>query len=253
MRQLLPDACDVDPPLVHATVPRPAPAGRPWVMVNMVASVDGATAVEGRSGALGSSADREVFGALRAAADVVLAGAATVNAERYRPPQTPGDVQETRRLRGQRPKPRIAVVSGQLSVDPTLELFADPAERPIIITTVDADTERRSRLEPLADVIAVGEGRVDLGAALAALSPVGSLVLCEGGPTLNGQLLENDLVDEVNLSISPVLTSGSARRLAMGRVSLERHLTMAHLWTADDMLLARYLVERDQQRYQEPG
>lgn len=253
MRQLLPHACDVDPRLVHANTPRPAPVGRPWVMLNMVASVDGATAVEGRSGALGSSADREVFSALRAVADVVLAGAATVNAERYRPPQTPGAVQEARRQRGQRPKPRIAVVSGRLSVDPTLELFDDPGERPIIITTIDAAPERRSRLEPLADVISAGKGRVDLAAALAALSPFGSLVLCEGGPTLNGQLLENDLVDEVNVSISPVLTSGSARRLALGPTPLERHLTMAHLWTAEDMLLARYLVERDPSRSEQPG
>ena len=55
----------------------------------MVATVDGATAVDGRSGGLGGPADKGVFGAIRAVADVILVGAGTVRAERYGSPRTP--------------------------------------------------------------------------------------------------------------------------------------------------------------------
>lgn len=213
-------------------------------MLNVVTSVDGATAVGGVSGPLGSPADRAVFTALRAAADVVMAGAATVNAERYRPPRTPPAEQERRRARGQRPKPRLAVVSGSLSVDLDLELFADPDERPIVITTVDAPVERRHAVDRVADVVAAGTGRVDLGVAVAQLGVHGSVVLCEGGSSLNGHLIAHDLVDEVNLTVSAVVAAGTSPRLAAGDREVLHPLDLAHLWEADAMLLARYLVRR---------
>jgi riboflavin biosynthesis pyrimidine reductase len=202
-------------------------------MLNVVTSVDGATAVGGVSGPLGSPADKAVFAALRAAADVVLAGAATVNAERYRPPRTPPVEQERRRARGQRAKPRLAVVSGSLSLDPDLELFTDPAERPIVLTTHDAPTDRRRRLEPVADVVAAGTGRVDLAEALARLGEHGSVVLCEGGSALNGQLIALDLVDEVNLTVAPALAAGTSPRLAADHDEVLHPLDLAHLWEAD--------------------
>lgn len=213
-------------------------------MLNVVTSVDGATAVGGVSGPLGSPADKAVFTALRAAADVVLAGAATVNAERYRPPRTSPADQERRQARGQRPKPRLAVVSGSLSLDPDLELFGDPAERPIVLTTDDAPTDRRRRLESTADVVATGHGRVDLAAALGELGRHGGVVLCEGGSALNGQLIALDLVDEVNLTVSPTLAAGRSPRLAADGIEVRHPLRLAHLWEADGMLLARYLVDR---------
>ena len=86
MRRLWPDPTEVDDvDALVAAEPRPAPVGRPWLLVNMVASLDGAITVEGRCGQLGGPADRAVFFALRAVADVVLAGAGTVRAEGYGP------------------------------------------------------------------------------------------------------------------------------------------------------------------------
>ena len=77
---------DLDPVAVVAAEARPAPPGRPWVLANMIASADGsATDAGGRSGGLGGPADKAVFGAVRAIADVVVAGAATVMAEDYGP------------------------------------------------------------------------------------------------------------------------------------------------------------------------
>ena len=88
MRQLAPLAIDpVDP--AHVYVDLPDVAGRPGVRLNMIASVDGATAVDGVSGGLGGPADRRVFGVLRSLADVVLVAAGTVRAEGYGPPRCP--------------------------------------------------------------------------------------------------------------------------------------------------------------------
>ncbi len=244
MRQLLPEPAEVDVASAHAEIRRHAPVDRPWVMLNVVTSADGATAVDGVSAGLGSPADKEVFSALRAVADVVMAGAGTVTAERYRPPRT-GAAQQARRLaRGQRARPRIAVVSGSLSVPLDLELFGDPAERPIVVTTVDADADRLAEVRAVAEVVQAGQGTVDLRAALAALRAHGDLVLCEGGSNLNGRLLADDLVDEINVSYSPLVVGGTSPRLASGPVETARPLALAHLWEAEHMLLARYVAVR---------
>ncbi|MGB3054046.1 MAG: pyrimidine reductase family protein [Acidimicrobiales bacterium] len=245
MRQILPTAAEVDVATAHAEASRPSPRHRPWLMLNVVSSVDGATAVGGVSGPLGSAADRAVFSALRAVADVVLAGAGTVRAERYRPPQTSDHHQSQRQARGQRTKPRVAVVSVSLDLDIELDLFGDPQERPLVITTSDAPADRLARLGEVSDLILAGTGRVDLSAALTTLSEHGSVVLCEGGSSLNGQLLALDLVDEVNLTLSPVMAGGTSPRLAAAPVEVLRPLTLAHLWEAEGMLLARYIMDRD--------
>lgn len=245
VRQLLPEPREVDPYEAHASARRRSPADRPWVMLNVVTSVDGSTVVGGVSGPLGSPADKLVFSALRARADVILAGAATVTAENYRPPRTSEAQQRLRAARGQRARPRIAVVSASLSLPLDMELFSDPVERPIVVTTDDADADRVAAAREHADVIQAGrDGRVDLRAALVALHVQGDVVLCEGGSTLNGHLVAHDLIDEVNLSTSAMLTGGSGPRLAVGDVEVVRPLELAHLWEEDGMLLARYLVCR---------
>lgn len=243
VRQLLPTpADDVDPFAAHASALRPAPEGRPWVVLNMVASVDGATAVEGRSGALGGPADRRVFSALRSAADVILVAAGTVRAEGYGPPRTPEAQQEARRRRGQTPFPRIAVVSRSLDLDASSSLFVEAPERPLVITA--ADTSVPDALSSVAEVHEAGDAtRVDLAAALALLGQLGHrLVLCEGGPTLNGQLIAAGLVDEVDLTLSPLLVGGDSRRVAEGSTEAPTGLGLAHLWhdADDDLLFARY-------------
>jgi hypothetical protein len=77
MRQLLPFGCDpVDPAVLYGDLP---PAGtRPAVRLNMIASIDGATAVAGLSGGLGGPADQALFAVLRSQADIVLVAAGTV-------------------------------------------------------------------------------------------------------------------------------------------------------------------------------
>jgi riboflavin biosynthesis pyrimidine reductase len=187
MRRLFPEPAEGIAPL-DAYADLPPAEGRPAVRLNMIASVDGATAVDGTSGGLGGPADRRVYLALRALADVVLVAAGTVRAEGYGPPALPDELAAARRRAGRGPGPRIAVVTRSLDLDWDADLFvrADPRARPIVLTTSDAPAAGRAPAERVAQVLAAGEGSVDLGGALAALGEGGARsVLAEGGPSLN--------------------------------------------------------------------
>lgn len=242
MRQLLPVPAEIDPFVAHAEAHRPSPAGRPWVALNMIVSVDGAIAVDGRSGGLASEADKAVFRALRSAADVILVGAGTARAEGYGPPRTSAEQQEARLARGQARFPRIAVVTASAQLDPTTALFTEAPEPVLVLTAHDAPAERLGALAAVAEVRPLGPGSVDAGRALAELHALGArFVLCEGGPALNGHLLSAGLVDEVDVSISPLLVGGDGPGFSDGPVFGPTPLALAHLWEADGMLLARYV------------
>jgi riboflavin-specific deaminase-like protein len=241
MRQLLPSDDDVEVATVYAADRRPSSPEHPWLMVNMIASVDGGTAVQGRSGALGGPADKAVFDAVRAVADVILVGASTVRAEAYGAPRPSAERQAERLARGQVARPRLAIVSRSLALEPSSELFGDPTP-PLVITTTDADPRRRASLAEVAEVVEAGTGSVDLGEALRALGRrAAEVVLAEGGPTLNGQLVAAGLVDEICLSVSPNLIAGPSRRVTQGVEDLEPlGLTLDRVLTADSFLFLRY-------------
>ncbi|CAN5890461.1 pyrimidine reductase family protein [soil metagenome] len=249
MRQLLPEPGEVDPAVVHAAAFRPALAHRPWVLANMVASVDGATALDGVSGGLSGPGDKEVFSALRAVSDVIFVAAGTARTEGYGPPRTPADRRAEREARGQAPYPRLALVSRSLDLDPLAELFSAAPEPPIILTSATADRDRHRALSAVAEVVTVEtdppggeEAGVDLGRALGELGTRGvSVVLTEGGPALIGQLVAAGLLDELNLTLAPKLVGGTSARLASGPTEAPTELDLAHLWEAEGMLLCRYV------------
>jgi len=253
--RLLPDPNQADdaadPVAAYLDDARPAPPGRPWVVMGMVVSVDGATAVDGRSGGLGGPGDRRVFRALRGVADMILVGAGTVRAEGYRSPRTSDDDVLARRLAdGRAPRPRLVVVSGSLDLDPEAPLFADRPDEdppPVVATVASAPPDRRAALEPVAELVACGPNRVDLTGLLAVLDDVGAgVVLCEGGPDLNHQLLAAGLVDEVCLTISPRLVGGvggDGRSLLAGdSLPIPARLRLDRVLAEDGFLFCRYLV-----------
>ena len=213
------------------------------MLLNMVASLDGATALDGRSGGLGGQADLAVFRVLRSVPDVILVGAATVRAERYGPPRTSEAHQAARRARGQEPFPRLAIVSGRLDLDVQAELFTATPSRPIVITGSAAPADRRAELAEVADIVVAGAERVDLVAALGQLRDLaGGVVLCEGGPTLNAQLLAAGVVDEVCATIGPLLVGGSSKRMIEAATDdTPEPLRLDRLLEADGVLLARYV------------
>ena len=245
------DGPEVDPVEAYLDDDRPAPPGRPWVVVNMVASIDGATTVAGRSVGLGGTGDRQVFRALRGLSDMVLVGAGTVRTESYRPPQDPVEPMASRRAAERRaPRPRLVVVSGSLELDPTLPLFTendlgDPV--PLVATVSSSPANRRAALEPLAELVVCGETLVDLTGLLATLNDIGArTVLCEGGPHLNHQLFAAGLVDELCVSISPTLVGGvglGGRSLLDGpSLAVPIRLRLHRVLSEDGFLFCRYLV-----------
>ena len=216
MRQLFPHALDdVDPVELYGDLP--AGGLRPWVRLNMIASIDGATSVEGLSGQLGGPADKRVFFALRSLTDAILVAAGTVRAETYGPVRLAAEAVDARRARGQADVPSIAVISRSCALDWDTPFFTEATSRPVVITVERAPEENRRRAAAVADVVLAGDKDVDLTAAVDALGQRGArTVLAEGGPSLNGQLAAANLLDELSLTLSPRLVGGDARRIVHG-------------------------------------
>lgn len=219
MRRLLPPPTeDVDAAACYRHDERPPPPDRPWVLLNMVASVDGAIALDGRSGGLSSAEDKAVFQTLRAVADVVLVGAGTVRAENYGPVRLDHDEVVRRQAQGRPARPLLAVVSGRLALDPGARLFGDPTARPLLLTGSHTGPGQWRVFAEVAEIAQVGHTRVEPRLALRALHERGAqVVVCEGGPTLNGELLGAGLVDEVCLTVAPLLVGGDSPRVAAGK------------------------------------
>ncbi|MEU8245116.1 pyrimidine reductase family protein [Nonomuraea sp. NPDC048916] len=237
MRRIYPDMQD-DPDIAQAYA---YPAGRPWLRANMVASADGAAWLKGLSGGLSSRGDRRVFGVLRGLADVVLAGAATVRTEGYGPAKPRESWQALRA--GRTPAPPIAVLTRGLDLDLGSPLFTEAAVRTIVITCEAAPLQRRRQAAEVADVIVAGDVRVDLARAVAELHERGlTKVLCEGGPRVNAQLAAAGLLDELCLSISPLLVGGDAARIVNGETAQVR-LELGQVLEEEGVLFCRYTRE----------
>lgn len=244
VRRLVPDCGEekLEDLYRHLDFP-PPPESRPYIYLNMVATADGAAHLGGRTFGMGSEADRLAFRRLREYCDAVLVGAGTVRAERYGPPRLDPEARGRRLRRGLAPVPRMVVVSRSLDLDPQLRLFRDPSNRPAVLTTEDADPERRRRLAPVAEVLGFGVGGVDLPAALGWLRGRGvRWLLCEGGPTLNAHLLAGGVVDELLLTLAPRLVGGDAGRIVAGHLPSALHLDLVELREFRGELLLRYRV-----------
>lgn len=182
-----------------------APPGRPYVVLNMVSSLDGKAAVEGTTRALGGEIDRTVFHQLRTQADAILVGAGTVRRERYGRPTRSAELRSKREAEGLDPDPPTVVVSGRMDLPTDLPLLQDPQARVMIATGAEGELE-----DVAADVEYLRTGE-DLPLLLARLRSEHGLrsLLCEGGPTLNSFLLAAGLVDELFLTLSPQLVGGA--------------------------------------------
>jgi riboflavin biosynthesis pyrimidine reductase len=221
-------------------------SGRPWVRANMVASADGAATISGRTSGLSSDADRSLFALLRTLCDVILVGAGTARAERYAAVR-PGELWPGLHD-GPAPVPAIAVVTRRIRLDLASPLLtaALPGARTILITTEQAPAELRSEALANADVIVAGDDAADLALAVDALAERGyRRILAEGGPQLLGQLASGELLDELCLTISPLLASGGAGRIAVGSSAVRSgRLVLQHVLEDEGHLFCRYTRRR---------
>lgn len=198
---------------------------RPWLRTNFVCTVDGAAYdASGVTASMGGDADHEVFQLLRRLADVVMVGAGTARAEKYGASKTP-----------------LAIVSWGLDIPQHLV-----GPDLIVITTEDAPADRLESLRAAGvEVMARGAIEIDWAAVLHDLDAKGwRHILCEGGPTLHGELVRLDLVDEVCLTVAPTLTSGDAPRIAHSRHAVTHKMRLAHAVSVGDDLLTRWVRDR---------
>lgn len=193
-------------------------SGRPWIGLCMVASIDGSTVLDGASRGLSSDTDRLVMLTLRSIADMIIVGAGTVRAEGYGPPRKPGQ--------------RIGVVTRSGKIDPRLPLFTSGAG--FLIMAED------SPAVPIESVRA-GTGEVDLALALTRLPGSPRFVQAEGGASLNGSLAQADLLDEINITTSPIVVGGDGARATTHAPSLTHAYRLAHLIEDDNFLFSRYV------------
>jgi riboflavin biosynthesis pyrimidine reductase len=233
--------------------PAPSPgSGGAWLRANMVTSLDGAAWHEGRSEKLSSPADMRIFGVLRALSDAVVVGAETVRREGYRPAMARSAFAQRRAALGQLPAPVIAVVSASLDLDFSLPLFTEPVVPTVVLTGAHADPARVRQVEAAgAEVIIAGKSaRVDPVQALGALAGRGlTRLLAEGGPRLLAQFAVADLLDELCLSVSPLVTAGDAPRIMNGPgVAAPERFQLAMLLEEGGFLFSRYVRERGQPR-----
>lgn len=226
MRRLLPEPAED----IAVDDAYDAPLGRrtdsPWVSLCMISSIDGSTVVDGNSKALSSPTDAAVLARLRQLADVILVGAGTVRAEGYRPPRKPGQ--------------RVGVVTNSGNIDVGTDLFTSGAGFLV--------TSRSSECTMPVDVLRAGDDRVDLREAVRRLGEVAGdcgLVQAEGGPALNGALLDADLLDEINLTTSPATMGGDGPRLATRAIAVARSFDVAQLALDDQgFVYTRWLRRR---------
>lgn len=180
----------------------------------MISTPDGEIDVDGRSGPLGGPADQARIRDLRSVASVVLVGAGTARAEQYRPPS--------------RSDLRVAMVSRSCNLDFTTPLFTSGAG--LVATTVDAPSV------PV-DSIRAGTGTVDLAGIIQQL-PAG-IIQVEGGPMLNAALFEADLIDAINVTMSPKLGGRRGPSISYAPHAM-RMFTMVNVETKDDFVFVRY-------------
>jgi|SRR5690625_296188 len=208
MQVLSPGGPVDDPMAPYLAVDRSNPRHECWVTGHMVAGLDGTAAIDGKVGALSTDVDQDLFRRMRQIADVVLVGAETVRREGYGLVRLSDEAKVAREREGKPPTPPVAVVSGSLDLNWKLKLFSQAPDhaKTMIITTESADPARLTEAKQHCEVITAGTDRVEPAALLQAFAERGhNVVLCEGGPTLLGEFVAADRLDELCLSISPIM------------------------------------------------
>jgi riboflavin-specific deaminase-like protein len=220
-----------------------APPTRPYVVVNFVATADGKATFEGRSGKLGGKADSALFHRLRTKADAVLVGSGTLRAERYGRIIRDPELRAVREAEGLASDPLACVVSRSLSLPLDIPLFQDPEQRTIVFTSSD---ERLEGAGPGVSVERLRAEELTMTSALEILADRYAVrsVLCEGGPTVFGALLGEELVDELFLSLAPRIAGGGEAPTIVEGMPLAELLELELVWVleAEGELFIRYRI-----------
>lgn len=210
----------------------------PTLRVNFIASLDGAVTVDGLSGGLHGPGDKEIFDSLRMVCDALIVGWGTVRAENYDALRLSEPARTWRRDHGLAEFPLMVIVSDSLDLNLSQLVFTDAPIPPLVITHGKAPA---GRLAGIAEVVVTGDEEIDLAVMIAELHARGATqLLSEGGPRLLGRLAAADLVDEICLTVSPLLVGGGPGRIAAGAPGIPRRMSLRHVLSQQDMLFLRY-------------
>lgn len=244
-RQLFPEGgrVELEEALDSVRVPPRAAEDRPYVLVNFISTADGRATFEGRSGELGDEGDRALFHGLRERSDAILVGTRTVGVERYGRVLGRAERRERRLAQGRSAEPLACLVSRSGRVPADIPLFAEPEARIVIFTAAELELDEA---QAQVEVVKLDAGALTLTTVLRRLRSDHEieLLLCEGGPMMFGSLLEEKLVDELFLTVSPRLAGGgSSPTISSGtELSTLRPLRLGWILERENFLYLRYLV-----------
>lgn len=242
MRQLYPEQSDTSPEGMASglRLGERALAGRPYLALNMVSTLDGKAAIDWRTKGLSTELDRQLFHHLRTQVDAVMVGAGTLRAERYGRIAKSEELRRKRVSEGLAEEPLAVVVSARLDLPADLPLLQTPEQEVVIATGSDSVLQgTTARIEYLR----TGDDLPLLMTKLREERGIRS-VLCEGGPTLNSYLLAAGLVDELFLTLNPKLSGGAAAfTIVAGRELVEpRELALVSVAEGDGDLFTRWRI-----------
>lgn len=230
-------------------LPSPDSQNFPYVVVNMVSSVDGRSSVGGRAAGIGSQTDREAMRALRSRVDAVMVGAGTLRAEKLNLGLDDPDEEQ----------PLAVVVAGAGPLPMIRERLVVGRQRVVLAAPEGsrriAEEEGYEAGEAPVRVLETpdsGGGRADLRWLLRVLKSEYGVdrLLVEGGPTLNRSLIDEGLADDLFLTVAPKLLLGpeasilSAGHSGEPRSSGPRDLTLISAYSAGGEIFLRYRLKR---------
>jgi riboflavin biosynthesis pyrimidine reductase len=215
-----------------------APADRPYVIVNMISTADGQGRIGSDTAELGNEDDMALFAVLREQVDCVMAGVRTVAVENYKGPGGKQRTRERRETNGLAPRPLFATAtrSGELPVN--TPLFQDPEATVVVFSNAELKLDGARAL--VTQVRA--EEPQEMLRMLRQEHGVRSLLL-EGGPHINTPFFAEEFVDELFLTIAPVLTGDAEFPIIAGALPTRQSLHIVGMLTSEDHLYLRYRVD----------
>lgn len=217
-------------------------AGKPYLILNLVQSADGRASIWGKASGLGTKVDRRVMRTLRAKSDAVMVGGGTIRAEKLSLSLDAEDM---------RPVPQAVILTNSGEIPLESNLVRDPRQKVVVLLPESAGQDAEKHVERLAEIRRVPanvSGEIDVQRAVEILnSDYGvEVLLCEGGPTLNRTLIEADLVDEMFLTVAPMLVGeGSPRTSGTQTLERPRSLGLTSSQVIGDEIFSRYTLKRD--------
>ena len=244
-RQLLPEPATVDEAELLGRLGQDAvaPADRPFTFANFVASADGRATIDGRSGGLGDDGDHAIFHCLREQVDAVLVGTGTLRAERYGRVLGKAERRQRRIERGRSAEPLLVTVTRSGNIPTDIPLFAEPEARVVVFSSATPDV---AGCAAQIEVVSLDPGDLTLTTVTRHLRNLHAIrtVICQGGPTMFGALLLEDLVDELFLTIAPKLAGGGRGPTITSGPALADPAALLVLWLLgrSDSLYIRYAL-----------